>query len=103
MSTPHHDLLHPAMNCLASPRVPSPSPTCQCRCTCRPAEEAREAAGDTGPRHAHSSLLGFVRSIQQHVFGLDKNRNSTYYSYTNKGERERWQVESTLDATFIRK
>ena len=102
MSTPHHDLLHPAMNCLASPRVPSP--TCQCRCTCRPAEEARDTgAGDTGPRHPHSSLLGFVRSIQQHVFGLDKNRNSTYYSYTNKGERERWQVESTLDATFIRK
>ena len=93
-STPHHDLLHPAMNCLAAPRVPSP--TCQCRCTCRPAAEAREAAGDTGAgaRHAHSAVLSFVRSIQQTVFGVDKNRNSTYYSYTNKGERERWTVES---------
>ena len=71
------------MNCLGPARVTSPSPTCRCQCTCGSvSERPREPRGEERRQRRRGYFSSFVRNL----FGFDRNRNNTYYSYTNKGE-----------------
>lgn len=65
------------MNCLGPTRVTSP--TCRCQCTCGSVSE-RTRGEDRRQRRR-----GYFSSFVRNLFGFDRNRNNTYYSYTNKG------------------
>ena len=62
------------------------------RCTCQSVPVAEsERTEEEGCERKRSkrgkqyNLFNFMKSIQNNLFGFDKNRNN-YYSYTNKGK-----------------
>ena len=61
------------------------------RCTCQSLPVAESERTEEGCERKRSkrgkqyNLFNFMKSIQNNLFGFDKNRNN-YYSYTNKGK-----------------